>query len=79
LHDFAGILIFFENGQVVLRGGLPVMNELIAEFEQIPYGSSDDLVDTAHTNVLLDAIKPHATDDLSTIRHGGTQQCAQGT
>jgi predicted phage terminase large subunit-like protein len=40
-------LDLFRNRQVVLRAGLPFMDELFGEFEGFPYGVNDDQVDTA--------------------------------
>ena len=40
-------LDLFRNRQVILRGGVPFMEELMVEFENFPYGDHDDQVDTA--------------------------------
>ncbi len=40
-------LDLFRNRQVVLRAGLPFMDELFGEFEGFPYGVNDDQVDAA--------------------------------
>jgi predicted phage terminase large subunit-like protein len=37
----------FQNHKILLRAGLPFLEELIAEFEAFPYGANDDLVDAA--------------------------------
>jgi predicted phage terminase large subunit-like protein len=63
-------LALFRNGQIVLRAGVPFIEELIAEFKAFPCGANDDQVDAA--TQFLDYIESNDPPPPSKNRHTGS-------